>query len=263
MPRNTSSIGTSRRAGAPTSPSSAATRRSPMPTCSNASTGSDRRCATGSRSARGTGRAVAPRRSGVHDQFLRVDQDRRGADSTQHPVEGRRLPSCARRLGRPNGRRQSRTSSGAREDSAVRSAGPAACRGRRSGRRVRRAAPARIVVARRAGREPRCTRVLAVLVGEHGSPERVRAPAARHVRLRRALREGRARPHRGGSLLQRPKLFFAYGLGNAGYFPLAVGATSILWPGPPQPAHVFATIERYRPTLVLLGADWLCDAAGA
>jgi len=45
------------------------------------------------------------------------------------------------------------------------------------------------------------------------------------------------------------KLFFAYGLGNAGYFPLAVGATSILWPGPPQPAHVFATIERYRPTL--------------
>src|SRR5688572_16712786 len=46
-----------------------------------------------------------------------------------------------------------------------------------------------------------------------------------------------------------PKLFFAYGLGNAGYFPLAVGATSILWPGPPQPVHVFATIERHRPTL--------------
>ncbi len=45
------------------------------------------------------------------------------------------------------------------------------------------------------------------------------------------------------------KLFFAYGLGNAGYFPLAVGATSILWPGPPQPAHVYATIERHRPTL--------------
>jgi acyl-coenzyme A synthetase/AMP-(fatty) acid ligase len=28
------------------------------------------------------------------------------------------------------------------------------------------------------------------------------------------------------------KLFFAYGLGNAMYFPLAVGATAILWPGP-------------------------------
>jgi benzoate-CoA ligase len=45
------------------------------------------------------------------------------------------------------------------------------------------------------------------------------------------------------------KLFFAYGLGNAGYFPLAAGATSILWPGPPQPVHVYAAIERYRPTL--------------
>ena len=45
------------------------------------------------------------------------------------------------------------------------------------------------------------------------------------------------------------KLFFAYGLGNALYFPLAVGATSILWPGPPRPQHVFEIIERHRPTL--------------
>ena len=45
------------------------------------------------------------------------------------------------------------------------------------------------------------------------------------------------------------KLFFAYGLGNALYFPLAVGATSILYPGPPKPQHVFETIERHRPTL--------------
>jgi benzoate-CoA ligase family protein len=45
------------------------------------------------------------------------------------------------------------------------------------------------------------------------------------------------------------KLFFAYGLGNALYFPLAVGATSILWPGPPAPQHVYEVIERHRPTL--------------
>src|SRR5262245_23939247 len=45
------------------------------------------------------------------------------------------------------------------------------------------------------------------------------------------------------------KLFFAYGLGNALYFPLAVGATSILWHGPPAPADVYRTIERHRPTL--------------
>ncbi len=46
-----------------------------------------------------------------------------------------------------------------------------------------------------------------------------------------------------------PKLFFAYGLGNALSFPFAVGATAILWPGAPTPEHVFATIERHRPTL--------------
>jgi benzoate-CoA ligase len=45
------------------------------------------------------------------------------------------------------------------------------------------------------------------------------------------------------------KLFFAYGLGNALYFPLSVGATSILLPGPPRPASVFEVIERHRPTL--------------
>ena len=45
------------------------------------------------------------------------------------------------------------------------------------------------------------------------------------------------------------KLFFAYGLGNALYFPFAAGATTVLWPGAPTPANVYATIERHRPTL--------------
>ena len=45
------------------------------------------------------------------------------------------------------------------------------------------------------------------------------------------------------------RLFFAYGLGNAGYFPLAFGATTILSPGRPTPERIFADIERYRPTL--------------
>ncbi len=45
------------------------------------------------------------------------------------------------------------------------------------------------------------------------------------------------------------KLFFAYGLGNGLYFPLAVGATSILLSGPPRPQSVFEVIERHRPTL--------------
>jgi len=46
------------------------------------------------------------------------------------------------------------------------------------------------------------------------------------------------------------KLFFAYGLGNALYFPLSVGATTILWPGPPAPQHVYDVIETHRPTLL-------------
>jgi benzoate-CoA ligase family protein len=45
------------------------------------------------------------------------------------------------------------------------------------------------------------------------------------------------------------KLFFAYGLGNALYFPFAVGATSILASERPRPELVFETIKRHRPTL--------------
>ena len=45
------------------------------------------------------------------------------------------------------------------------------------------------------------------------------------------------------------RLFFAYGLGNAGYFPLSCGATTILSPARPTPASIYADIERYRPTL--------------
>lgn len=45
------------------------------------------------------------------------------------------------------------------------------------------------------------------------------------------------------------RLFFAYGLGNAGYFPLSCGATTILDPVRPIPSTIYADIERYRPTL--------------
>jgi benzoate-CoA ligase len=45
------------------------------------------------------------------------------------------------------------------------------------------------------------------------------------------------------------KLFFAYGLGNTGYFPLGVGAQSVLFPHRPTPEGVFEVIARHRPTL--------------
>jgi len=46
------------------------------------------------------------------------------------------------------------------------------------------------------------------------------------------------------------KLYFAYGLGNGLYFPLAVGGTSILLPERPRPAEIFAVIERHCPSLL-------------
>ncbi|MBX6330570.1 MAG: benzoate-CoA ligase family protein [Gemmatimonadaceae bacterium] len=45
------------------------------------------------------------------------------------------------------------------------------------------------------------------------------------------------------------KLFFAYGLGNALYFPFYVGASSVLFPGRPEPTAVFDMIARTTPTL--------------
>ena len=45
------------------------------------------------------------------------------------------------------------------------------------------------------------------------------------------------------------KLFFAYGLGNAGYFPMSVGAQSVLYPHRPTPEATFEVLSRHRPTL--------------
>lgn len=49
------------------------------------------------------------------------------------------------------------------------------------------------------------------------------------------------------------KLFFAYGLGNAAFFPLAAGATAVLDPARPTPASVAARLAEDRPTLFFAG----------
>ena len=58
------------------------------------------------------------------------------------------------------------------------------------------------------------------------------------------------------------KLFFAYGLGNALTFPLAVGATTVLFPGRPTPQDMLATIETEKPT-VFFGVPTLFAAMNA
>jgi benzoate-CoA ligase len=45
------------------------------------------------------------------------------------------------------------------------------------------------------------------------------------------------------------KLFFAYGLGNALSFPLAVGATTVLLPVRPTPSDVFGILKKFQPTI--------------
>jgi len=45
------------------------------------------------------------------------------------------------------------------------------------------------------------------------------------------------------------KLFFAYGLGNAQYFPFHVGASCVLFAGRPAPEAIFDEVKRQRPTL--------------
>lgn len=45
------------------------------------------------------------------------------------------------------------------------------------------------------------------------------------------------------------KLFFAYGLGNGMYFPLAFGASTLLNPMRPTASHVIEMVSRHRPTI--------------
>ena len=61
--------------------------------------------------------------------------------------------------------------------------------------------------------------------------------------------KGILRMEEGDRCFSVARLFFAYGLGNAGYFPLGCGATTILNPARPTPSTIYADIERFRPTL--------------
>jgi benzoate-CoA ligase family protein len=53
----------------------------------------------------------------------------------------------------------------------------------------------------------------------------------------------------GDRVFSAAKLFFAYGLGNAGYFPMDAGAQSVLFDGRPTPEGVLEILTRHRPTL--------------
>ena len=208
------------------------------------------------RAARRTRGAPAARRARVRVLLLRRDQDRRGADSDQHALEAGRLPVRPRRLPRPRPRRQ-RGAAGRRwrasRDPSSRRSGMIVVAGAAT------AGADRVARGSDGGRvaRSRCRIRRAATTWPSGSIPRA-APGAPKgcVHLQHDMVVC-AELFAKGVLGIRPddrcfsvaKLFFAYGLGNALYFPFAVGATAILWPGAPTPANVYATIERHRPTL--------------
>ncbi len=76
----------------------------------------------------------------------------------------------------------------------------------------------------------------------------------------------------GDSTLSIAKMFFAYGIGNSVFFPLSVGATTLLEPRRPTPEVVRERLERDRPTLffgvptfyaALVASDLPDDAFGS
>ena len=55
------------------------------------------------------------------------------------------------------------------------------------------------------------------------------------------------------------KFFFAYGLGNSLYFPMAAGCTAVIFPQRPTPEAMFDQLHRHRPT-VFYGVPTLFNA---
>jgi benzoate-CoA ligase family protein len=58
--------------------------------------------------------------------------------------------------------------------------------------------------------------------------------------------------HAGDVTLSAPKLYFGYGTGMSLLFPLAVGATAVLFPERPTPERLYELIARHRPTVLAL-----------
>ncbi|MEV4016465.1 benzoate-CoA ligase family protein [Nonomuraea angiospora] len=59
------------------------------------------------------------------------------------------------------------------------------------------------------------------------------------------------------------RLFFAYGIGNSMFFPLAAGATAVLDPARPTPAGVVARAIEERPTLFFAGPTFFAALLAA
>jgi 4-hydroxybenzoate-CoA ligase len=85
--------------------------------------------------------------------------------------------------------------------------------------------------------------------GSTGDPKGVKHVHASLIATARLYAEGVLGIRRNDVVYSAAKLFFAYGLGNAMTFPMAVGASAVLLPDRPSPDAVFSVLRRHHPTI--------------
>jgi 4-hydroxybenzoate-CoA ligase len=85
--------------------------------------------------------------------------------------------------------------------------------------------------------------------GTTGAPKGVMHVHSSPMALARLAGQDRIGIREDDVVFSAAKLFFSYGLGNAIFCPLSVGATTVLYPERPTPQTVFETLRGYQPTM--------------
>jgi len=85
--------------------------------------------------------------------------------------------------------------------------------------------------------------------GSTGEPKGVKHVHSSLMATAKLMGEGVIGIREDDVVFSAAKLFFAYGLGNAMSFPMAVGASAVLLPLRPTPESVVAVMRRHRPTV--------------
>jgi 4-hydroxybenzoate-CoA ligase len=85
--------------------------------------------------------------------------------------------------------------------------------------------------------------------GTTGSPKGVMHVHSSPMALAKLSGQDRIGIREDDVVFSAAKLFFSYGIGNAIFCPLSVGATSVLYPERPTPQTVFETLRGYQPTM--------------
>ena len=85
--------------------------------------------------------------------------------------------------------------------------------------------------------------------GTTGSPKGVMHVHSSPMIMARRAGQERIGIREDDLIFSAAKLFFSYGLGNAIFCPMSVGATSVLYPERPTPQTVFEMLDGYQPTM--------------